>query len=308
MARTDPRRALCRRGVLAGLASGLGAGCLALGGGRSGSGGSDGGDTTTTTAVWNVDMSWGGEFSERGIRARPADVAVQRSVHVRSDDGATVSAADGRRFVFLSIVTGHAVGLAPPDPADFAIAVDGDRSRGWTTHEAVDGRPHPDDFPHHYGERGEDEQGRTVEYGRGRVPGWIGFDVPAPVTGAPRLVLHPTQVARPYAHWPLPDRTVERLRAPPADLVLGDVTLPESVGAGEAITAAVSAQNAGESAATFRVALDAEGVAPVLGTVPLGAGETGTWEGSIPAPGGADAVEVAVLTGAGDVTREVRTD
>ncbi len=305
----DGHRRPTRRRLIAGLAASAGSvtGCLAIGGPPGDDAGTEAESTTTNPYEYDLDLSWGMDFSGRGIQARPDDVAVQRSFHVRSDDGPGVHAVDDRRFVFVTVVTDHAVGITPAQPADFAVEIDGERYPGWTTPPDVDGRPVPDDLEYRFDDRVTDEEGRETVYGRKEIPGWLGFEVPARASDPPTLTLQPTQAARPYATWPFPGRVVDRLLAPPTTVTVPDITLPASVGPGEEVPVSVTATNDGDADTRLRVAV-AGGSASRLGGTDLPAGETRTWEGAVPAPTDADAVAVTVETGPRTVTRDVEIE
>lgn len=290
-----------RRECIGGVAAGVAgtAGCLSL----------SGGDAEpprearrTTYPERAIELEFGTEFSENGIRARPLAASVQRSVHVR--DGSTVHAVDGRQFVFVDVATGNSPGIDPPVPGDFAFDVDDRLYRGWTTPPDLDVLPTPDEFESHYGSTAETGGDESDIYGGADQRGWVGFALPTGVEAVPNLVLRPTEAGRPFAFWQLPDAPADRLRAPPASLSVPSVSLPESVGAGGEIRASVTAENAGEAEGRLRVALDAAGTV-TTGGVTVGPGETNTWEGSVAAPATGDAVEVAVRTPPREVTRSV---
>lgn len=295
-----------RRSLLAGAGTavvGALAGCISLSGGQSDS--SD--DPQTTTYPGDaLRLTFGTEFSQNGIRARPIATAVQRSVHVRRDASADVHAGEGRQLLFLDVQTGNSPGIDPPLPADFAVDVGGELHRGWTTHPDVDGLPVPDEFPVPYGKEGATGRQETDIYGGEGHRGWVGFDLPASPGEDPNLLLQPTEAGRPFAVWPLPDPTVDRLGAPFPAFSVEDTTVPGSAEGGEA-QVSVTAANDGDGEGTFRVAVVAgDGDATALGGTAIAPGEAGTWEGSVAVPEDGDAVTVAVRTAAEEVTREVR--
>lgn len=305
---TTRRRVLSRLAAgVAGTAGAVGtAGCISLAGG-GGDGDSDpSGDAGTTTRPGDaLELSFGTEFSENGIRCRPLGIGVQRSVHVRRESGADVAAPDGRQYVFLDVATGNSPGIDPPVPEDFALDVGGELHRGWIAAPGVEGEPVPDEYPVPYTEEAASGREERDIYGGDGQNGWIGFDLPATVDAAVDLLLKPTEAGRPFAIWSVPRETVDRLGAPPAAFSVADVSVPESVAPGDPLTASVTAENAGDGPGRFRAVL-AAGDSTTLGGTRVEAGAAGTWEGTVIAPESGEAVEVAVRTVPEDFAREVR--
>ncbi|WP_435348246.1 hypothetical protein [Haloarchaeobius sp. HRN-SO-5] len=290
-----------RRPLLAAVGTALAtAGCLV----DDGSPGTDRRDTqsdsldpgTTGTPPSDDPRPFSETLDVGDLRVRLSGPAVQHSfLHLVQPDTMGVKALDGRQFVFVGV---GVEGEPRPAAEDVSLLVDGESVAGWTS----------------YGHRSPYSVG--VATGNGRPysadgeDGWVGFDVPAPVSDDPRLRF---SVDGGRATTSLPDRAVEALRTPPPSFSVSEFSAPDSVGPDEPIPVSATVTNEGDGPGSFRASLNQLG--PMYGPGPvevaLGAGESERWEESITVHRGLNDVEevrFAFVTADDEYARTVVVD
>ena len=183
-------------------------------------------------------------------------VVVQDSlVHAASPDSMNVDTQTGERYVLAEI---SVAGSNPPAAAAFSLLADGDAvATGGTLGFGFYGGP------------------RRTHYHRDGDGGWVNFVVPA------SMDVQLASVAVENARWSLGERTVERLRDPLAEFELVEFAVPRAVTPDTRFEAAVTVENVGDVAGTFRGVLNVAGgkyaMYPYPFALDVPPGERGTW-------------------------------
>ncbi|WP_435360206.1 hypothetical protein [Haloarchaeobius sp. DFWS5] len=158
-----------------------------------------------------------------------------------------------------------------PGASEFTVTTDETTATAWRSFEnqrVADLGVANGDYP--YSADGED--------------GWLGFDLPAPLSGEPRLEI---SVNDGSAATSLPQGTVASLGSPPPSFTFDELSYPEEVESGEPIRVRTTVTNEGAGAGTFRAVVNQTGPtnAPHTNVTPLEPGQSAPWEVSFGAQG-----------------------
>lgn len=215
-------------------------------------------------------------------------------LHLVHPDTLGVMAPADRQFLFVGI---NAVDAdPPPTPSDFEL-VAGDRHPGWAAFEGEE----PTSL--------ETGVNRDRPYAPEELVGWIGFDLPVPLSSETARIER-TDVTGPRS-WAVPDAVVSALREPAPEFRVSDFDAPASTAPDEPVEVTFDVENVGQVPGTFRASLNNLG--PLYGPSPIRtaveAGETVTVSHEISyfreMESSADTIRFRVVTPAGSFGHEV---
>ncbi len=182
-------------------------------------------------------------------------------LHLVHPDTLGVMAPADRQFLFVGV---NAVDAdTPPAPDDLEL-VAGDRHAGWTAF----GGEAPTTL--------ETGVNRDRPYDPEALMGWVGFDLPVPLSsGTARIGRTDVTGSR---SWSVPDDVVSALREPAPDFRVTNIDAPETTALNGPVAVTFDIENVGSVSGTFRASLNNLG--PLYGPSPIrvgiDAGETVT--------------------------------